>query len=206
MGGLFAANALRRAGWQVDVYERTEVELSGRGAGIVTHDALIDALVAVGAKIDDLGVALHERVAFDQTGARVHSFDFHQVVTSWDRMHQVLRAALPDRCHHLGKTVIGYRQDHDQVTAIFEDSEAKTADLLIGADGFRSAVRAQMLPDVQPAYAGYVVWRALAHEADLPAEVHGAVFEPFSYFVPNGSQIIGYPIAGPGNDLQSGSR
>ena len=49
IGGLFAATALLRAGWTVDVYERADVELAGRGAGIVTHDELIEALAAVGA-------------------------------------------------------------------------------------------------------------------------------------------------------------
>lgn len=44
IGGLFAASALLRAGWSVDIYERTEEELSGRGAGIVTHEKLINAL------------------------------------------------------------------------------------------------------------------------------------------------------------------
>ena len=56
IGGLFAAAALLRACWTVDVFERTAVELSGRGAGIVTHDTLIAALRSVGADLTDLGV------------------------------------------------------------------------------------------------------------------------------------------------------
>ena len=44
IGGLFAATALLRAGWRIDIYERTAEELSGRGAGIVTHEKLINAL------------------------------------------------------------------------------------------------------------------------------------------------------------------
>ena len=35
------------------------------------------------------------------------------------------------------------------------------ADVLVGADGLRSTVRQQCLPDVVPLYAGYVAWRAL---------------------------------------------
>ena len=62
IGGLFAATALLRAGWHVDVYERTDVELFGRGAGIVTHDALINALKAVGGDLTDLGIQVQDRV------------------------------------------------------------------------------------------------------------------------------------------------
>src|ERR1700716_2710502 len=48
MAGLFAALLLRRAGWQVDVYERIGAELGGRGAGIVTHSELFEVLGRAG--------------------------------------------------------------------------------------------------------------------------------------------------------------
>ena len=41
MSGLLAGLVLRRAGWAVDIYERVESELSGRGAGIVAQQELI---------------------------------------------------------------------------------------------------------------------------------------------------------------------
>jgi UDP-N-acetylmuramoylalanine-D-glutamate ligase len=44
MSGLFTAAFLRRIGWDVDVFERSPVELVGRGAGITTHPELLDAL------------------------------------------------------------------------------------------------------------------------------------------------------------------
>ncbi len=47
LGGLFAAHLLRNDGWKVDVFERVPDELAGRGAGIVTHPELFDALVAM---------------------------------------------------------------------------------------------------------------------------------------------------------------
>lgn len=206
IGGLFAATALIKAGWHVDVYERTDVELSGRGAGIVTHDALIDALRAVGADLTDLGVQVHDRVAFHKDGGRVTSLPFKQVVTSWDRIHQMLRRLIPEGSYHLGAHITGYTQTANDVTALLSDGTTRTADLLVGADGFRSAIRAQMLPDVTPQYAGYVVWRALAHERDIPKDVHADVFEHFAFFTPAQSQIIGYPIAGPNNDLREGRR
>ena len=206
IGGLFAATALIKAGWNVDIYERTDVELSGRGAGIVTHDALIKALRAVGADLTDLGVQVHDRVAFHKNGGRVATLPFAQVVTSWDRIHQILRRLIPEGSYHLRARITGYTQTADNVTALFDDGTTRTADLLIGADGFRSAIRAQMLPEVVPQYAGYVVWRALAHERDIPRDVHADVFEHFSFFMPAQNQIVGYPIAGPNNDLRQGHR
>lgn len=44
MSGLFAAAFLRQIGWECDVYERSPVELVGRGAGITTHPELLEAL------------------------------------------------------------------------------------------------------------------------------------------------------------------
>lgn len=206
IGGLFAAAALLRAGWTVDVFERTAVELSGRGAGIVTHDTLIAALRSVGADLTDLGVQVKERTAFDKAGHQLAVLPYPQIVTSWDRVHSILRALIPAGHYHLGRSINRYTQNSGGVTAHFTDGQTLRADLLVGADGFRSALREQMLPDVVPQYAGYVVWRALVHEKDLPPAVHRDIFPTFAFFAPSGTQIIGYPIAGPGNDLRPGNR
>ena len=206
IGGLFCAAMLRRAGWDAVVLERSRTELSGRGAGIVTHDLLIDLIRQAGAETEDLGVQVTERVAFDLNGNRLATLPLPQIVTSWDRVHSLLRALMPEGSYRLDQAISKYRQDADAVTLEMEDGTTQMADLLVGADGFRSAVRAQMHPTVQPRYSGYVVWRALAHEADLPDWVRARVFDPFGFFLPSGTQIIGYPIAGPGNDLRPGHR
>ena len=56
MSGLFTAAFLRRIGWDVDVFERSPVELVGRGAGITTHPELLEALEQSGAGTRDLGI------------------------------------------------------------------------------------------------------------------------------------------------------
>lgn len=206
IGGLFAAAALLRAGWTVEVLERTEVELRGRGAGIVTHDVLRAALEEVGAGTQDLGVEVTERVAYDIEGRRVATIPFPQVVTSWDRVHRLLRATIPEGAYRLGQNVTGYDDTGDRVIARLADGNTREGDVLIGADGFRSLIRGQMLPEVQPIYSGYVVWRALAPEAPLPPAIRSGVFPTFGFFLPAGTQIIGYPIAGPDNDLREGHR
>lgn len=206
IGGLFAALFCLKAGWRVTVLERTRVELSGRGAGIVTHALLGGLLREAGASTADLGVAVAERVVFDRAGAVVARRAAPQVVTSWDRVHGLLRGLLPEDSHRLGVTVTGYRETGQGVAVDTAEAGVIEGDVLIGADGFRSAVRGQMLPDVKPGYAGYVVWRALTPEAALSATVRGEVFDHFGLYIPTGTQIVGYPIAGPGNDLRPGHR
>lgn len=206
IGGLFAAAALKKVGWQVSVHERVGVPLHGRGAGIVTHPQLVAALEHVGADISNLGVQVDDRVIFDLQGDPFVTVPHSQVVTSWDRMYQTLRRLISDEEYYLGQTLQSYSEDEDGVTLRFEDGAEHRADFVVGADGFRSVVRGQMLPEVQPEYAGYVVWRALAQEAELSAEMRDRVFDTFGMFMPLGTQIVGYPIAGENNDLRPGHR
>jgi 2-polyprenyl-6-methoxyphenol hydroxylase-like FAD-dependent oxidoreductase len=206
MSGLFAASLLRKAGWQTDVYERSDVELRGRGAGIVTHPDLIQSLERSGAELNDLGVTVHERVALDSDGNVIERLPYEQIVTSWDRLHQIMRATVPQGAHHLGYNLKAIEQDANSVTAIFENGERVTGSLLVGADGFRSVVRNMFAPEIQPIYAGYVVWRGLADEGLISKEAHEAVFDKFAFFLPPHNKNIGYPIAGPDNDLRPGHR
>ena len=76
----------------------------------------------------------------------------------------------------------------------------------MGADGIRSTVRQQALPDVTPLYAGYSAWRALIAENAIPPDVHRELFESMSFGLPPGEQFLGYPVAGPDNDLRPGKR
>ena len=72
MSGLFCAALLRRDGWVVDVFERSPVELAGRGAGITVHPELIAALALAGANTARLGVEVQTRIVLDRDGAIVH--------------------------------------------------------------------------------------------------------------------------------------
>src|SRR5476651_2067419 len=68
MSGLFSAAFLRQIGWDVDVYERSAVELVGRGAGITGHPELLEALEKSGAGTVDLGIEVPKRIAIDRDG------------------------------------------------------------------------------------------------------------------------------------------
>ena len=80
------------------------------------------------------------------------------------------------------------------------------ADLLVGADGFRSSVRAVLEPDVTPLYAGYVAWRGLLGEAEFTPGTHRDIFPYFAFGLPPEEQFLGYPVAGAGNDTRPGHR
>src|SRR3954454_25008121 len=102
MSGLFSAAFLRQIGWDCDVYERSSVELVGRGAGITTHPELLDALDKSGAGTRDLGVYVDTRVAFDRDGNVIATKRLEQILTSWDRLQRLLRATIDDAHYHLG--------------------------------------------------------------------------------------------------------
>ncbi len=207
IGGLFAALLLHRSGWNVDVFERNTRELAGRGAGIVTHPALHAALAAAGiTPEEELGITVGVRRTYGRDGTLMGERPFPQTNTSWDRLFQLLRAAMPQGRYHLGKSLTGITQTKSAATAHFTDGSDTAADLIIGADGFRSSVRAAFLPDVTPAYAGYVAWRGLVDESAMSPETHGALFGSFSFCLPPGEQMLGYPVAGPGHDLRPGHR
>ena len=96
MSGLFTAAFLRQIGWEVDVYERSGVELVGRGAGITTHPELLDALEKSGAGTRELGIRVDKRVAFDHEGRIIAEKYLSQIITSWDRLQRLLRETIEE--------------------------------------------------------------------------------------------------------------
>lgn len=206
MSGLLAAALLRRAGWDVGVFERSSVELVGRGAGITTHPELLEVLELSGAGTRDLGVEVEKRILIDATGRVIGERSLRQILTSWDRLQCMLRALLRDAHYHLGHAFARVDQDGTGVTVRFVDGHSERADLLVGADGFRSSVRAQLAPEVQPIYAGYLVWRGAPNEASLAPETRRTIFPYFTFFLPPRQQVIGYPIAGLNNEMGPGLR
>jgi 2-polyprenyl-6-methoxyphenol hydroxylase-like FAD-dependent oxidoreductase len=206
MSGLFVAAFLRMRGWEVDVYERSTVELVGRGAGITTHPELLEALEKSGAGARDLGVAVEKRIALDRDGRVIGQKHLPQILTSWDRLQRLLRETIDEAHYHLGHTFEHVDQDGSGVIAHFAGGHSERADILVGGDGIRSSVRAQMAPEIQPIYAGYYIWRAAPNETDLNPETRESIFPYYILFVAAQQHVFGYPIAGLNNDLRVGHR
>lgn len=207
LGGLMAGSLLHRAGHEVTVLERSARSLEGRGAGIVTHDSLRDALRGCGAVVDEtLGVAVDSRVVLGADGSVAGRWQHPQVLTSWGRLYTLLRAALPARCQRLGAAVAAVVQDDAGASVQLVGGETLRAELVIAADGIRSGVRAQLAPEVQPVYAGYVAWRGVCDEASLSRHTRETLFGHFGFGLPEGEQMIGYPVAGADDSTLPGQR
>ena len=206
MSGLFSAAYLRQIGWDVDVYERSSVPLVGRGAGITTHPELLAALESCGAGTRDLGIEVEKRITIDQTGRVIGEKPLRQILTSWDRLQHLLLQNIPAEHYHLGHSFERVEQNGSGLRVHFADGRSERADLLVGGDGIRSSVRAQVAPHVQPIYSGYYIWRGAPNEADLAPTTLESIFPYFTFFLPERQQVIGYPIAGLNNDLRPGHR
>ena len=207
VGGLFAALALRRIGWDVQVIERTAEPLSARGAGIATHPQLLAALQRVGvATGPNFGVAVTRRVMLARDGQTIAELAFPQIMTSWDRLHRGLMQACGALSYRPGSVLAGVDTRGLQPVARLGSGERLAADLIVGADGFRSTLRSLLMPDLMPDYAGYVGWRGLIDEAALRPELRRDIFPLFALALPPGEQILGYPVAGLDDVLTPGHR
>ncbi|MDX2203755.1 MAG: FAD-dependent monooxygenase [Hyphomicrobiaceae bacterium] len=207
MGGLYAALCLRRAGWRVDVYERSPVPLVGRGAGIVTHPEMREAMARLG--IDaarDFGVPIETRCVLARDGTEIARRPYPQIATSWNRLFAMLRDALGDASYHLGREIVGVEEAEAGVTVRLGDGASAEADLLVAADGFRSVLRGHVCPGAEPSYAGYVAWRGMVEERFAAPALTPALFACFSFVLPPAEQFLAYPVAGAGNDLRPGHR
>lgn len=169
LGGLLAAHLMRQIGWDAVVFERNNADLVSRGAGLGTHPALMDVLRRIGIPFDDsMGLQVPKAIFLDRDGRIVDERRTVRTMSAWGRLYRAVRDPLPADAYRLGMSLKRIEQDADGVTAVFDDGSRERGALLIGADGLRSTVREQMLPDVQPRYAGYVAWRVLLDEKDVP--------------------------------------
>jgi 2-polyprenyl-6-methoxyphenol hydroxylase-like FAD-dependent oxidoreductase len=208
IAGLMAGNLLHRRGWDVDIFERTAGVLEGRGAGITVLPGLIEGLQVAGVDITEgaLGVELPGRIALDRTGRVVAERTFSQVMTSWRRLYELLKGVFPEARYHSGVSVERIEQTDAAVSAYLGDGRRVDADLLIGADGLRSTVRSQFLPEIRPYYPGYIAWRCLAEENDLSTSTREMLLGRYAVCVAPGEQGIGYPVPGPRHNVERGKR
>jgi 2-polyprenyl-6-methoxyphenol hydroxylase-like FAD-dependent oxidoreductase len=208
IAGLTAASLLARGGHTVAVFERSAGALAGRGAGIVTHPGLRAVLARCGSPAGprDLGVTVEGRRVLDRDGHVVAERSLPQVLAGWGRLYRLLLDTLPPDRIRYGAALATVDHAGERVIAGFADGSSVAADLLIGADGQFSTVRARFLPDVAPAYAGYVAWRAVTDAAALSEAAWAAIGGHFAFCLPPGEQILGYPVAAAEDATGAGRR
>ncbi|WP_263411423.1 FAD binding domain-containing protein [Terriglobus tenax] len=207
VGGLFVGGLLRRAGWEIAIYERSPTGLAGKGAGLVPQQEVAEILREI-QRPDVLrtGVVAEERIFLERSGQVIGALKTPQAQISWDLLFTAFRSEVPDACYHLGKPVVRVETDEEQARVVFADGSEDIADLVIGADGIGSVVRQAVAPGTEPRYAGYAAYRGLAPETQLPEQSAELVSERFTFYNGPRSQYLGYLVAGADGSTRAGER
>lgn len=207
LGGLFAAALLRRDGHEVTVFERSVHGLAGRGAGLVGQADLARLLAALdddGASV--VGVTARERIVFNRDGEVVERLKTPQTQISWDVLYDAVRKRVPASAYRLGRAVSRVNSYSDKAFVHLADGEVFEADLVIGADGLGSCARNFVTQEVANRYAGYVAWRGLIPEGDLPSSSAKQLSDRFAFFNPRGGHMLGYTVPGANGETGIGTR
>jgi 2-polyprenyl-6-methoxyphenol hydroxylase-like FAD-dependent oxidoreductase len=169
IGGLTAALAVRSAGADVEVLERGHVP-GEVGAGLALWPNGQRALAALG--IDQVPGLAVSRLEFRSRRGRLLTetpigafrarYGYELLMVHRAELHSSLLAALPPETIRLGSEVTAVEQDARSVSVLLASGERLRAELLIGADGLRSAVRRSLLADGEPRYSGATCWRGTA--------------------------------------------
>ncbi|MBV9189370.1 MAG: FAD-dependent monooxygenase [Betaproteobacteria bacterium] len=186
LGGLTVAACLIKRGFKVQVFEQAP-KLGEIGAGIqqsanavkVLYDlGLRDQLDRVGVKPSeyefrrfDTGELLH-KIPFAQAHERnhgapyyhLHRADFHQI------LHDKVRSLDPN-CITLNARVTGFSENGRGATLKLADGTTASGDIIIGADGIKSAIRNQIVGETPVKYTGYVAWRVTVPRGKLPKDI-----------------------------------
>ncbi len=178
IGGLTAAVALRRIGCEVLVFERAP-DLRAVGAGISLQPNAIAALRTIGLAEKVIAAGHRSGLAsILKPDGRTISRDGHRrglagggrVTLHRATLQSLLAAAAAPGDLRLGAEVVACEPRPGGVRAVLADGSEIDGDLLIGADGIRSAVRRHLLGDGEPLYAGYYCWRGVCPRAGLHLE------------------------------------
>src|SRR6516225_9425372 len=112
LGGLIAAHMVRRAGWDVTVFERNAEELASRGVGLGTHPQLIAILKRAGIAFDEsMGIKPPRAVCLDRHGKILIEQPTARTLSGWSRLYRALLDALPGETYQLGKRLVRVEQD-----------------------------------------------------------------------------------------------
>jgi len=180
IGGLAAALAMRREGFEPAVYERAPALLEV-GAAIALWPNAFRVLGRLGLSetvLERAGRIGHARW-LGRDGRLYNRFEFPETELPAVALHRAdlqgaLLHALPPESVHLGKTFAGFDARGEEVAARFDGGEEVACDVLVGADGLHSRVRAQLLCDGEPVFRGYNVWRGIARIEHAALEPHTA--------------------------------
>jgi salicylate hydroxylase len=165
LGGLCLAQGLKKAGIRADVYERDRTS-SDRLQGYRIHieplgnralaaclpaDLFQQYLATSGSGGDGFRISTEQlkQLVFFRAPAPATDLDLAKLDRSVSRitLRQILLSGLAGEVH-FDKIFTHYQETADgKVTAFFADGTSATGDVLVAADGGRSRVRKQLLPE-----------------------------------------------------------
>lgn len=204
LGGLTAALVLRDCGCEVTVLERAPTPLVAQGAGIVLHPVTVRYLRERAAlDLDAVSLGANSLRYLGPAGETLYERPCRYRFSSYTTLYRGLLACLPEERYRLGANVVAFEQDEDEVRVTLADGERLRGDLLVCADGIRSAARRRLLPEAALAYAGYVAWRGTLPARELAPPALAALGEAITYHLMPRSHLLTYPI--PVADPSSGA-
>ena len=168
IGGLATAVALHRIGINVSLYERA-AQIREVGAGMMLWPNATRVLGAFGLLdhvVAHSGPNTHFLVRRNDGAVLMKialgHFDVPAVCMRRSDLLGILRSALPNECLHLGCELERIERRGAGARLYFKGGRMEEHDAVIGADGIRSKVRAELFGPSEPVYRGYTVWRGLA--------------------------------------------
>ncbi len=203
IGGLTAALAAVKRGFDVEVYEQApELKEVGAGLQLSANGTRVFYELGVGDELKALSCeAAGKEIRMWNTGETWKLFDLGKV--SVERygypyftvyrpdLLNVLVAAVGHERIHLGTKCVGFAQDASGVLLKLKGGKSVSGDCLIGADGVHSQVRQTLFGKDRPQFTGIVVWRGIVPMEKLPKHMARMVG---SNWVGPGAHVVHYPL------------
>nr|WP_308439006.1 FAD-dependent monooxygenase [Streptomyces longispororuber] len=203
VAGCAAALAAHRGGAdEITVYERAADRLADRGVGLAVHNSRYTELESAGYLDADMQWVqltgrrwyVRDEAAPGPLGHEIGVMPFPFRTYNWGPLWGELRRRVPETVtFRTGTTVDGVRPCPGGAVVETDDGATERFDVVVGADGYRSAVREAAFPGVRAAYAGYLAWRGAYPEERLADPDLWAV-DDCVYAVFPGGHVILYRI------------
>jgi 2-polyprenyl-6-methoxyphenol hydroxylase-like FAD-dependent oxidoreductase len=198
IGGLTAANALRRRGHDVVVFEQTpEPRTVGGGLHLWTNAIRALREIGIGEAVEAVAVEVEREQILTSSGRLMAEWDVAaaareigapSVGLNRPELLRTLIASLDGGALHYGKRLLEFRDDGSGVTLTFADGSEERVDVLVGADGINSTVRAQLHGVSKPHFRGYAAWRTL-----IPADTQLAPAGLLRQYWGRGARFVFFP-------------
>lgn len=190
-GGISAALALHRQGFDVRVYER-QPEPKPLGGAVLLSVPVLAVLRHYGVDLNNFGSftvtefrnnrnRLRSRLPFNRSVEESFGINgWHYGMLRSNAFARMLEL-MPDRMLVPDSEFDHYTQRADGVTVNFKDGKAIDADILVGADGVRSGVSRQLFGDPQLFHVGLRVWLAWCDPVEGIAPQTGRIVHSHKY-------------------------